>query len=282
MSKQIRLTKNRYGKSGVRVLRLDRSATPHRLLEMELDIRLEGSFQDAYSKGDNRRVVPTDTMKNTVYALARETRARSAEDFAIELASHFVNNHEPVTRSSVDAVERSWAPIGGRADAFVAPGAEAFTARVTVDGGGQRVRSGFRDLMIMRTADSGFEDFLVDELTTLQDTDDRIFATRMEALWEYRRDDLGNLDFASSRRDIRQLLIDVFADHQSRSVQHTLYAMAGKVLEDVESVWRVRLSMPNVHYLKANLEPFGLDNPNVVFMPTDAPFGSIEASLERT
>lgn len=282
MSKSIRLAKNRYGKSGVRVLRLDRSTAPHRLLEMELDIRLEGSFEEAYSKGDNSRVVPTDTMKNTVYALARQTQARSSEDFALELASHFVKRHQPVTRCGVDVVERGWVTLGDRSDAFVSPGTESFIARVTVDGGGQRVRSGFRDLMVMRTAHSGFEDFLVDDLTTLEPTDDRIFATRMEALWEYRADDLGNLDFGASRRDIRQRLIDTFADHHSLSVQHTLYAMAGQVLEDVESVWRVHLSMPNVHYLKADLSPFGLDNPNVVFMPTDAPYGSIEAALERT
>jgi urate oxidase len=39
--------------------------------------------------------------------------------------------------------------------------------------------------------------------------------------------------------------------------------------------------MPNQHHLLANLKPFGLENPNEVFVPTSEPFGNISATIQR-
>ncbi|MCG8460160.1 MAG: urate oxidase [Holophagales bacterium] len=279
MTKKIRLTENHHGKSAVRLLRVDRSETPHRLLEAEVDIRVEGQRKEAFSAGDNSSVLPTDTMKNTVYALAREQAPETIEALGQVLAEHLVSEHEMVTRAAVEVEERIWSPIGPRPDAFERVGSERATTRVVVDGGGRRVRSGLTGLTLLKTAHSGFSGFPRDRYTTLVETDDRLLATRITAAWSYRGEEL---DYGVARAEVRRILVDTFAGHDSLSVQHTLYAMGQAVLEGVEEVWKIRLNLPNKHYHLADLAPFGLDNPNQVFVPTDEPFGNIEATLERT
>ena len=65
----------RYGTSGIRLVRVDRSVARHELVDLTIDVRLEGDFDDAYVSGDNAAVLPTDTMRGTVYALAGDGRA---------------------------------------------------------------------------------------------------------------------------------------------------------------------------------------------------------------
>jgi urate oxidase len=64
-------------------------------------------------------------------------------------------------------------------------------------------------------------------------------------------------------------------------VQHTLYAMAQAALAAAADVVEITISLPNRHHLLVNLEPFGLDNPNEVFVATDEPYGLIEATVRR-
>jgi urate oxidase len=44
---------------------------------------------------------------------------------------------------------------------------------------------------------------------------------------------------------------------------------------------QIRLMLPNRHHLLVDLAPFGLENPNEVFMATREPFGRIEAVVAR-
>ncbi len=131
--------------------------------------------------------------------------------------------------------------------------------------------------MVLKTSDSAFSGFPRDAFTTLPDTEDRILATSVTATWKYRA---GASDFGA-RRMIRQLLVESFAAHESRSVQHTLYAMAEAVLDARPDVKEVTLKMPNRHHLLVDLTPFGLDNPNEIFVATEQPFGLIEATVSR-
>ncbi|MEO1085439.1 MAG: factor-independent urate hydroxylase [Acidobacteriota bacterium] len=278
------LVEHRYGKVGVRLLRLDRSQVPHRLFEASVSVSLEGDFGEAYAEGDNRRVLPTDTMKNTVYALARERAFETAEGFARLLARHFVTEHEQVAQATVRVSERPWARHGDAEAAFVADGEERDTVEVRLDvSGGTDVSSGVEGLLILKSSDSGFSDFPSDRYTVLKDTDDRIFATSLEARWDFSglQVDGAAPDFADVRRRVRLALLDAFAGHTSRSVQHTLYWMAEAALEAAPEVERIFLRMPNKHYLLANLEAFDLDNPNVIFVPTNEPAGLIEGTVER-
>ncbi|MCG8477801.1 MAG: hypothetical protein MI724_01810, partial [Spirochaetales bacterium] len=65
------LTDNSYGKQRVRLTKVVRTGATHHLHEYTVEITLRGDFAAIYTAGDNGACVPTDTMKNTVYAVAR-------------------------------------------------------------------------------------------------------------------------------------------------------------------------------------------------------------------
>ena len=94
----IKLGKNNYGKSRVRLLRVVRQDGRHDIRELTLGISFEGDFEAAHTKGDNRKLLPTDTMKNTVYVLARQYPVDSIEDFCTHLVEHFLTYNPQVSR----------------------------------------------------------------------------------------------------------------------------------------------------------------------------------------
>ena len=284
------LSWNRYGKSEVRLVKVRRTRDPHEIVDLTIAVQLEGAFEPVYTKCDNSPCIATETMKNTVYALARQDAIEHAETFACRLADHFAAK-PAVSRVRISAVEHRWErlSVGGRPHphAFVQPGGERWTAVITTDvttkdatkqTGGTEVVAGLEDLVVLKTTDSAFAGFPRDEFTTLPETHDRILATSVTASWTYRR---GATDFAARHR-IRSALVETFAAHESQSVQHTLYAMANAALAACGDATAITLTMPNRHHLLVNLEPFGLDNPNEIFVATEQPYGLIEATVSRT
>jgi urate oxidase len=274
------LTWNRYGKSRVRLVKVKRARDPHEVVDLTIDVQLEGAFDAVYTDGDNAACLATDTMKNTVYALARQDPIDHVEAFALRLAAHF-GAKAGVARVRIGAVEHRWDRLSAgdrpHPHAFVQPGADEWTTVVTRDCGADRVVSGLTNLVVLKTADSGFSGFPRDEYTTLAETDDRILATSVTASWTYRSP---SADFAARER-IRQALVETFAAHVSRSVQHTLYAMGESALAACSELLDITLAMPNRHHLLVDLQPFGLDNHNEIFVATEQPFGLIEATIRR-
>ena len=276
------LSENGYGKSGIRLVKVARRGGQHDLRDLTVAVRLEGDFARAHVDGDNSAVLPTDTMKNTVYALAKDHFDRDIESFGLFLTEHFLRNNPPVARVRVDVSERPWERlvVGGEphAHAFSRPGGERRTTRVTRTREGSFVESGLEDLVLAKSARSGFSGFLKDGFTTLKETEDRILATAVKASWLYTGTPK---DFDRSFQGIRQTLLETFAGHESASVQHTLHAMGEAVLKDHPEVAEIRLSLPNRHHLLVDLSPFGLENRNEIFVATEEPFGLIEATLKR-
>jgi urate oxidase len=272
---------NRYGKASVRLVKVRRQREPHEVMDVTLDVQLEGAFDAVYVDGDNRACVATDTMKNTIYAFARNDDIAHIERFAERLAAHFAEQPS-VSRVRVSATEHPWQRISvsghPHPHAFLQPGGEQWTTLVTCDAEGTHVASGVMNLVLLKTTDSAFADFPRDRFTTLAETTDRILATAVTASWRYRT---GMRDF-SVRDRIRQALVESFAAHDSRSVQHTLYAMAETALDVCADITEITMSLPNRHHLLVDLKPFGLDNPNEVFVATDQPYGLIEATVRRT
>jgi urate oxidase len=277
------LSSNRYGKSRVRLVKVERHGTRHDLKELNVEILLQGEFEDCYTTGDNACVVPTDTMKNTVYALARQESLGEIEEFGQRLATHFLTRHSHVERAQISISEGIWKRIitNGREHehSFIGGTTEQRTTRIEQTRDGVSVRSGLTDLVILKTTKSGFEGYIHDEYTTLKETKDRIFGTSVTAEWAYRGQDIS---YHALWQGIRQTLLDVFSAHDSLGVQHSLYAMGELVLEQFPEVVEIRLTMPNRHCLLVDLSPFGLTNPNEVFVPTDEPHGLIEAVLTRS
>jgi urate oxidase len=276
----VSLAWNRYGKSRVRLVKVHRGRDSHDLIDLTLDVALEGAFERVYVEGDNSGCLATDTMKNTVYALARKDSIDHVESFALRLAAYFASK-PGVSRVRIEAAEHPWARLsaGGHPHphAFARAGAEEWTTVVTQDAGGAAVISGLRGLVVLKTTDSAFSGFPRDQYTTLPETRDRILATSITANWAYVH---GFSDFAQ-RTAVRGALLETFAGHRSESVQQTLYAMGEAALLACRGVHDIQLSLPNRHHLLVDLKPFGLDNPNEVFVATEEPFGLIEARVSR-
>ena len=157
---------NRYGKSGVRLVRVTRGADRHELVDLTVDVALEGDFTAAHVAGDNSAVLPTDTMRGTVYAFAGEGPVGEPEAFGLRLAGHFVDTVPAVGLARVSIVQVPWERIeaGGapHRHAFVAGGGGRRTATVTRAGGQAWVVAGLADLLVLKTTGSGFEGFLKD------------------------------------------------------------------------------------------------------------------------
>lgn len=279
----IELGENRYGKSRVRLVRVKRDKDRHDLREWTLEVLLQGDFENCFKDGDNSKILPTDTMKNTVYSLARKSPGGCMEEFAKEMIDFLLRRNPQVSRAEVTVSEKAWERVaaGGKPHptTFVQSSGELQTTKVErAQNGTFSIVSGLENLMIMKTAGSGFEGYIQDSLTTLPPTADRLFGTALGASWKYASADTG---FHKLRAKIREILLAVFAGHESKSVQHTLYAMGEAVLKGVAEVSEIDLTMPNIHCLLVDLSRFGQDNPSEIFIPTDEPQGYIEARIRR-
>jgi urate oxidase len=266
-----------YGKSRVRVAKIKRLGDRHDFADLTAAIRLQGSFEQCYLAGDNSMVVPTDTMKNTVYAFAAQMDLDPVEGFARKLGQHFLDTHAHVTAATIDLVEHAWRRI----DSFAFEQEQWFrlaTVKV-VRGGDVTVHAGIDNLVLLKTTKSAFTGYLKDKYTTLPETNDRIFATSVRAVWRYATPEI---DFDATMAACRRTLVETFAAHDSRAVQETLYAMGDAVLKSQGAIAEIRLTLPNRHYLPVNLAPLGFENRNEVFLPTDEPHGLIEACLTRS
>jgi urate oxidase len=282
----MKLIHHRYGKARVRVLKVFRSGKIHTLKELDVSVALQGDFDASYTKADNRLVVATDSMKNTVNVFAKKFLGAETEEFGITLGEHFLKTYPHVSRAEITLSERCWAriPVAGRphAHSFMERGASKPFANITVTRAGKKIKteveSGIDDLLILKSTGSSFENFLRDELTTLPDTSDRICATKLKAAWTYiKKPD----SYQATNQKITDELLAVFAKNHSPSVQVTLFEMGEAALKAVKGISKIHITMPNKHCLLVNLAPFGLENKNELFVPTDEPHGQIEGTVER-
>ena len=272
-----------YGKSQIRLVQVRRGGgARHTLEDLTVAVRFQGDFDASYSDGDNSDVLPTDTMKNTVYALAALEPVGEPEAFGLRLGRHFLDRSPQLKRVRIDLTRHTWRrmTIGGRdhGHAFIRRGPDVRTATIQAGRDETKVGAGVADMMILKSAGSAFAGFPRDEYTTLPDTADRLLATSLTATWDYAETDG---EFGPLWQLTRQTLLEVFAEHESQSVQHTLYAMGEAVLERVGEISAIRLVMPNKHHLPVDLARFGLENRNEIFVATEEPYGLIEAMITR-
>src|SRR5215210_9325594 len=280
---KIVLGRTNYGKSGVRIVKVKRDTERHELWDLDVAVPLEGDFEAAHVNGDNSKVLATDTMRNTVYALAKDHLTRSIEEFGLALVDHFLEAGPTVEHARVTIAQFPWDRIemGGRGHehSFVRGSGERKAVVTGDESGDRRVEAGLDNLLVMKTTASGWEGFFRDRFTTLPDTDDRILATIVTADWTY--GDGAGPDFDRLWSGVRDRILATFTDHYSPSVQNTLYRIGKAVLEEHPEVEKIRLSFPNKHHIPYDLSGFGIENENEIFWATDEPYGLIEGSVER-
>jgi urate oxidase len=276
------LIENSYGAARVRLLKVRRMQDRHDLKELAVGIQFEGEFADSYTAGDNRSILPADTIKNTVYALAKLYAIESIEEFAQSLIDHFLTGNAQVHKVRVEIAEHLWAriPFGGKPHpwSFTPAGPERRTTVVTGTREVVIVEAGLENLQVVKTSGSGFEGYLHDPFTTLKETSDRILATAVKASWLYSDNEI---PFSVYWHGVRQAILDAFVEHESRSMQYTLQAIAEAVLERYADIAEIRLCLPNQDCRPVDLSLFGLENNNEVFAPAEEPFELIEARLRR-
>ena len=301
------LAANRYGKSRVRLLRLTKhialstGEAVHDIDEWTVQILLSGDFESAHTVGDNTNILATDTMKNTVYFVAHQSEATSMEAYAQELIDYILTRNPQVNTAEVVIESTLWKRlfVDGKPypTAFMRGSDERQTTTVSRTRGADgktlqpvTITSGLDHLTLMKTAQSAFTGYIKDPLTTLPETTDRLFATALKATWPYTAAAIASaaaapdqaIDFNKVRRHLRETLIETFATHDSLSVQQTLYAMAEAALAHTSLIDEMTMVMPNKHNLLVDLSRFNQTNPNHIFVPTDEPHGTIEATIRRT
>ena len=277
----IGLEKDHYGKRIVRFLRVKKSVAFDEVSEWEADTFLEGNLSSAYLSEDNSSVVPTDTVKNTILALAYDLENLPRDSFALALAEHFLSQYRHLTACDVEVREKLWtrlAPEGRpHPHSFIREAIGMPFSKVRTERGKPAQRSaGIRGVVMMKTAESGFAGFRKCEFTTLPETADRILAVSLDAEWEY----------TSGIEDLEAVVIDlmleVFSETYSPSVQRTLFQMGATALETFPGLSRIRLSLSNKHYLNIDLSKLGRPaEQRRIFLPTDDPYGCIEAVVAR-
>lgn len=279
----VKIVDNNYGKARVRLMKVARRGDWHQLQNITVKIAFEGEFTEVHTIGDNSLVLPTDTMKNTVYALAHKTtEIEQIETFGLRLANYFLKNNEQTRRVVIEIDEHEWLRINAGDDphphSFVKGSDEKRTAKISATRESKLVESGIENLIVLKTTKSGFVGFIKDRYTTLPETTDRIFCTSVKAVWRYAEAEKATGEIWQG---IRQMIVETFAEHDSLSVQHTLYAMGEAVLEKFSGVAEIAFSLPNIHCIPVDLTRFAMENDNRIFVPTDEPHGLIEARLSR-
>jgi urate oxidase len=282
----IRLGPNQYGKAEVRLVRVSRATPRHDIRDLTVSTSLRGRFDAAHVRGDQSDVLPTDSQKNTVFALAERDGVGAIEDFALHLADHFLATVPAAEGARIEIDEHTWEriPVDGRGHdhSFVRSGRGVRTTVVNVDGSGAdrevHVVSGIKELTVLKTTGSEFHGFFKDQFTTLQETEDRILATSLVSRWRYADT---KVDWDKAYDSIVALQLERFAEIHSYALQQTLYGMGQSVLENHPEVAEIKMSAPNKHHFLVDLSPFDLDNPGEVFYAADRPYGLIEASVVR-
>ncbi|WP_412026785.1 factor-independent urate hydroxylase [Deinococcus yunweiensis] len=281
---KVKLGDNNYGKADVQLFKVFRDTPRHEVRDVRVRVAMTGDFREAHADGDNAGLLATDTVRNTIYALAKEGFASSVEEFGKELLAHFVQTGPRVTGGFAEFTEHLWARLPGEGDAghdhgFVRQ-MPKHTVRVeTTDGQTFAVTSGIDELSVLKTTQSGWAGYLLDErFTTLPESHDRIMATVVTAKWEYAA---ASCDYDAVWQRAYDQIQRTFTDHYSPSLQNTLYRLGEAVLSTCPEISRVWFQMPNRHHLRYNLERFGLENDNEIFHVDPEPYGLMEAWVER-
>src|SRR5690348_825406 len=278
----IHLAENDYGESSVRVMRVTRRDGRHEVKDMTLDVRFQGDFGSAHTAGENRNILPADTMSNTILVLAKQYPAEAIEEFVQHATEHFLTYNSQISKVEITAQEQPWTrmTVDGKphSSAFVCGSEERRTTRIRATRDETVVQSGIENLTLLRTEGASFALFMRDPYTTLKETVDALLSANISARWTYSEPDAS---YSTVFHGVRQMILDTFATHDSRSIQHMLYALGHAVLDNFEAIREIQLSLREENFRLADLKPFGVENENEVFAWSGDAHAVAEATLRR-
>ncbi len=215
----------------------------------------------SYTKADNSVVVATDTMKNTVYIMAKENPVTPPELFASIVSNHFIETYKHIHAAHVKVITHRWTRMTfdgqPHPHSFLRDGAETRNVEaVAREGQGISIRSAIAGLLVLKSTGSQFHGFIRNEYTTLPEVYDRILSTEVDAGWAWKTfygiDDVksSTSKFDAAWNAARTITLKTFAQDSSASVQNTMYKMCDQILAAVPEVQAVDYSLPNKHYFE--------------------------------
>jgi len=288
----------RYGKDNIRVYKVhkDEATKTQTVVEMTVCVLLEGEIESSYTHADNSVVVPTDTMKQTTYIMAKQHPVNPPELFASILGTHFIETYKHIHTAHITVITHRWTrmTIDGKPHphSFFRDGAETRLVECDViEDKGIEIRSAISGLLVLKSTGSQFHSFHTDDFTILQDVYDRILSTSVDAGWKWKTlSDVKQVEAEVDKFDkawtaAREITMKTFAEEDSPSVQNTMYKMCGQILDFEPSVEAVDYSLPNKHYFEIDLSwHHGLKNTGKdaeVYAPQSDPNGLIKCTVTR-
>jgi urate oxidase/2-oxo-4-hydroxy-4-carboxy-5-ureidoimidazoline decarboxylase len=229
-----------YGKARVVFYRLGGRGIPPLAASVDVDV-LGKRFLAAYTEGDNREVVATDTMKNFVYAMAAEYTGPTLVGLCAFLGRRFVETYPVMEAIRVSAHEVPLDSAAGERGPsevlFRSTRGDHAVAQVAVDvvaGKPQitAVRSGWEGIALLKTTGSSFATFARDDYTTLPELTDRPLTIRMDVYWRHAdlKDAVADGPGFLGPRAVRDEVERIFEEFNSRSIQHLVHEIGTRLL----------------------------------------------------
>ncbi len=271
---------------------------PNTLFAAEVDVEVFGdNFLPAYTEGDNRAVVATDTMKNFVLRQALAFEGATLESLLAFLGRHFLATYPQMQRLRLTAAEQPFtaAPVPTEAGAGFGPSTVLFsrshndyaTAALDISRAGDGVviphhRCGRRGLQLIKLTGSAFAQFARDEYTTLPERVDRPLFIHLDVFWEYAdpaqmlAPEAAHYIAAEQVRDVVQVTFHTFV---SQSIQHLIHEMGLRLLARFPQMAAVSFAAQNRLWdtaFVADADPL-----TKVYTDPRPPYGLITLTMRR-
>jgi len=253
-----------------------------------------------------KKIIATETQKNTLYVLAKKFNVDPIEEWAVNVSKEMMSRFSHISAVHMEIDEFLWERIKvegvehNHSFKKASNGIRFCSSKVT-KGGNITITSGFKELQIMKTTQSGFEGFIRDEFTTLGETKDRVLATKVQCQWSFLNSSKDNLISVKSLhrsapygytqifQAVQNITLEVFSGDPNKgtyspSVQQTVYDIGASVLKKFPEIEKISFVLPNIHYYLVDFGQFktNLTNNKEVFFTFDGASGHIEGTIERT
>jgi urate oxidase len=271
------------------------------LLAAEIDVQVLGSaFLAAYTEGDNRLVVATDTMKNFIHRESLAFAGSTLEGWLDFIGRRFLETYPHMEGMRVSGRELRFVPArvpSGDGQGFTESNvlfshsrddfatAELELQRDPDADGAVRVvdlRSGRSGLQLIKITGSAFADFARDEYTTLPERRDRPLYTWMDITWRYQDPTAATEPRVReyvAHEQVADFVAATFQSFVSLSIQHLIHEIGGRMLEQWPQLAEISFDAQNRLWDLSHTDES--DEHVKVYTDPRPPYGRIGLTLRR-
>jgi urate oxidase len=267
------------------------------LLAAAIDVRVLGTaFASAYTEGDNRLVVATDTMKNFIHRESLAFGGATLEEWLEFIGRRFLETYPHMERLRMSGTEIPFEPAlvpdgdGGFTESealFERQHGDRSTASLDLDRNGDAVEvtdlsSGRIGLQMMKVTGSAFADFARDSYTTLPERKDRPLYIHLNVGWKY--DSPATVLAADHSKyvageQVADMVGAVFHRFVSLSIQHLIHEIGEAMFERWPQLAEISFDAQN--RLWDLSETAATDERVKVYTDPRPPYGHLGLTLRR-